>query len=228
MSGRGEQSFVNLPRFAASLYGSLMTIKAVKTQSREIARDLVSSVDSGRLLDVGTGPGKLLLDIHKLNPEIELFGLDISKSMLQLAEKNLAEIKVDLRWENIQKTDYDSNFFNVVTCTGSFYLWDHPVECLDEIYRLLKENCSAYLYESYKDCNKEDYKRALKNNLKNESPSRRLIAPYYLDRQLKMSYRTDEFTAIIARSRFKPSFTIDKIVLAGLPIWLRIKLTKTA
>lgn len=228
MSGRGEQSWVNLPRFAASLYNSLTTIKAVKTQYREIARELVSGVDSGRILDVGTGPGRILLEIHKLNPEIELFGLDISRPMLQLAEKNLAEIQVDLRHGSIQKTDYESDFFDVVTCTGSFYLWDHPVECLEEIYRILKKNCSAYFYETYKDFNKEDYRQALINNLKNESPSKRLIAPYYLSRQLKMSYRADEYAAIIARTKFARSFAIDKIPLVGLPIWLRVKLTRTS
>jgi 2-polyprenyl-3-methyl-5-hydroxy-6-metoxy-1,4-benzoquinol methylase len=45
---------------------------------REIAQDLTSRLSAGHLLDVGTGPGRLLQAIHSLNPAIDLYDLDIS------------------------------------------------------------------------------------------------------------------------------------------------------
>jgi hypothetical protein len=57
---------------------------------------------------------------------------------------------------------------------------------------------------------------------------RRLVTPHFLRRQLRMAYRVDEIAEIIKRTRFAPSFAIDKITLAGLPVWLRITLTKSA
>jgi hypothetical protein len=37
---------------------------------------------------------------------------------------------------------------------------------------------------------------------------------------------TDDLAAIIAHTRFANSHSIEKLTLAGLPVWLRIELTK--
>jgi ubiquinone/menaquinone biosynthesis C-methylase UbiE len=99
--GLGGEYFSNLPGFAASLYDSMMRIKAIRLQYQEMAQDLVSRIDRGALLDIGTGPGFLLLEIHKLNPRIELNRLDLSKAMVNLARNNLAILKIDLRMGTI-------------------------------------------------------------------------------------------------------------------------------
>ena len=118
MSSRGEGSFVNLPGFGASLYDGLTRTRSIEAQFKEVGQYLTSKIQHGRLLDVGTGPGWLMFEIHRLNPGLELFGLDISDSMVQLAKKNLSGIRVDLRQGNILNTNYKSNFFDVVICTG--------------------------------------------------------------------------------------------------------------
>ena len=192
MKSRGQDKFINLPGFAARLYNNLSKTKAIEQQHREIAHDLVSRVESGRILDVGTGPGRLLLEIHHLNPNIALFGLDISEAMVQLAQKNLAGVYAELRQGNIQQTDYDDNFFDSMTCTGSFYLWDNPEACLAKVFRILKEDRPAYFFETYKDVDRAEVQAALRTNLKGERLLRRLITPIFLKRQLKMTYQTSE------------------------------------
>ena len=158
MKGRGEKMFHNFPLFAARLYDRFLSIKPIEVQHMQIAHDLAFRIQSGRLLDVGTGPGRLLLEMHKLNPDVKLYGLDISDAMVQLAKRNLAGIKADLRHGNIRRTDYESNFFDLITCTGSFYLWDRPGECLEELFRILKENQSAYLFETHKNFNDYEFR----------------------------------------------------------------------
>jgi len=226
MSSRGEEQFIKFPWFAAKLYGYMLFGQSTKTQINEIAQYLSSKIDEGKLLDVGTGPGRLLADLHNLNPHIELYGLDISESMLKLAEKNLRGIPVDLRLGNIQKTEYEKNFFDIITCTGSFYLWDHPVESVNEIHRLLKVDGSAYLFETYKEYDEQEFERGLKSNLKNENLLRRFFSPFFLKKQLDMTYSIPEIEDILSQTSFKDSFMISKITLGGLPIWLRIKLKK--
>lgn len=208
------------------MYDNLTRIKAIETQFKEIAQYLTSRVRQGRLLDIGTGPGRLLLEIYNLNPNIELYGLDISNSMIQQAKKNLAGIDIDLRQGNIQNSDYKSNFFDVITCSGSFYLWNHPEQCLEEIYRLLKDGCSAYLFETYKNFDKEEFKIALRANIRQEGVFRRFLAPSFLKKQIRMTYETDEVIKIVKNTTFADSYNIEKITLGGLPIWLRITLTK--
>jgi ubiquinone/menaquinone biosynthesis C-methylase UbiE len=226
MKNRGEASFINLPRFGASLYDRMTQSRAIRAQFREIAQDLVSRVSRGRLLDIGTGPGRLLIEIHILNSDIELFGLDVSAQMIEEARKNLTGIKVDLRHGNIRRTNYESNFFDIITCTGSFYLWEYPEESLEEIFRILKEGQSAYLYETYKDFDSLEFKKALRVNLKSERLLLRLITPFFLKKRLKMTYESGEVAKIIEQTRFAGNYKLDKIILAGLPIWMRIELRK--
>ena len=224
MKGRGQESFVRLPGFAAKLYNTLTQTEGIERTHQEIARDLTSRLEHGRVLDVGTGPGKLLREIHQLNPGIELFGLDISAAMVQLAKKNLADIDVDVRCGDIRRTNYQALFFDIVTCTGSFYMWDHPNECLEEIFRITKPSGSAYLYETHRDLNTHELQRALKTNLSGESLVRRLVTPFFLRKQLRMTYRTEEFAEIIKRTSFATSYTIGEVTLGGLPAFLRIQL----
>jgi hypothetical protein len=68
MTGRGQDDFVRFPGFAARLYGNLTRGRAVQQQHREIASDLALRIRRGRVLDVGTGPGYLLIELYHLNP----------------------------------------------------------------------------------------------------------------------------------------------------------------
>ena len=74
MGSRGENSFAHFPRFGAKLYDDSMKTKIIELHTKEIAEDLVSRTTSGRMLVVGTGPGRLVQEIHKLNPGLKLFG----------------------------------------------------------------------------------------------------------------------------------------------------------
>jgi ubiquinone/menaquinone biosynthesis C-methylase UbiE len=222
----GEDKFKKLPKFGAELYHRLMKIRPVKLQVDQIAHDLTSRISDGRLLDVGTGPGRLLLAIHRINPDIDIFGQDLSASMIQLAKRNLAGIMVDLRQENIKRTCYESNYFDLVTSTGSLYLWDEPEEGIEEIYRILKEDRSAFLYEPYKDFDPDEFSRAFKANLMQVNLLMRLIGPLLMRKIASTAYRVDEYIDIIRHTSFAASYRIERMVLGNLPMWLRIKLTK--
>jgi len=225
-SSRGEDSFARLPRSAAKLYDSLMRGTATRQQVQEIGRDLVSRLDRGRLLDVGTGPGYLLLEIHKLNPAIELHGLDVSAAMADQARRNLQGVKADLRLGSISATEYPSDYFDLVTCTGSLYLWDRPVEALEEIHRILKTGGAGFLYETHRDADREQLRLRMRQNLKGENLPRRVLAPRFFAKQLGMTYNRREIVELLSRSSFASSYRIDERTIANLPVWLRIKVLK--
>lgn len=226
MVDEGESDFIKLPGFAANFYDFLTMGNAIKLQSHEIAEFLTSKTDNGKLLDVGTGPGRLLVNISKINPQIELYGFDISEAMLKTARKNLHGMDVELKQGNIEKTQYNNEFFDIITCTGSFYLWNHPVQCLNEIHRILKQGKSAYLFETYKDHDDKEFRQALKINLKKENILRKVIAPRFLMKQLEMTYKMQDIVKIIEKSNFAHSYDLEKKTIGGLPIWVVIKLTK--
>jgi len=227
-TSRGEDSFVNLPAFAAKLYDSMMQSDATQMQYKEIAQDLVSRIDNGRLLDIGTGPGHLLHEIHKLNPNIDLYGLDISNSMVEQASRNLADIKVDLQCGNIRATNYRSDYFDLITCSGSFYLWDNPIESLEEIHRILKFGGVAYLYETHRDIDKQKLWQKMRENMKGDNLIRKFLAPRFFIKQIGMTYAKKEIIEIIEKTRFINSSKIEEITIFNLPVWLRVKLEKCA
>lgn len=226
MSNRGEKSFIKLPKFATKFYDKMMQLEPMKIQRSQIAKVLISQINEGTFLDVGTGHGRLLIEINKLNPKIELYGLDISEKMINLAKTNLKNIKVDLQQGNITSTNYRANYFDLITCTGSFYLWNAPVEGLNEIHRILKPNKTAILFESHKEYDESILKEEIKKNLSNEGFFTRRLVPNFLKRQLKMTYDMNELINLLNKSLFENSFSVKKITLANLPIWLKIELKK--
>jgi len=226
MEGRGESQFVRMPRFGARLYDWFLRAEPIEARVREVAQYLVSRMGSGRLLDVGTGPGTLLVECRRLNPQIELYGLDISSAMIEQAQRNLRGVRVDLRQGSIRRTEYETGFFDLVTCVGSFYLRDHPEDSLEEIWRILKDGQCAYLFEIYSDANREEFRRALRTNLRQLDWTRRLFGPLALRKALNMAYSTGDLAAVVERTSFAGQHAIEKIRLSGLPIWLRLTLRK--
>jgi ubiquinone/menaquinone biosynthesis C-methylase UbiE len=166
----------------------------------------------------------LLREIHNCNPEIKLYGLDISDKMIEVARENLEDIPATLKSGNIRNPPFEDNFFDIVTSTGSLYLWDLPETCINEIHRILKNGSLALIYESHKEYDEREIKKVVRSNLQNESWFSRKIVPSFLNKQLKMTYDIQELKHIIENSSFQSNYLIEKIILANLPIWLRIKL----
>lgn len=90
--------------------------------------------------------------------------------------RNLQGLPVDLRQGNIVPTPYESDFFDLVTCTGSVYLWDDRRAGLREIYRILVRGGSAHLFEPHADVTADERHR-IREALRRETPLRRVIGP---------------------------------------------------
>ena len=71
---QGTAEFRPSSELRREAHDSFTRTRAIEQQHSDIAHDLVSKVGHGRLLDVGTGPGRLLLEVQRLRPDIELFG----------------------------------------------------------------------------------------------------------------------------------------------------------
>ena len=227
MKTRGEKLFINMPIFAAKWYDNLTNVKGVKKGFEEISSLVENDLKQGKLLDIGTGPGRLLYEINKRNPQIDLYGLDISASMLYIAKQYLQNIKnVDLRVGNIVKTEYQTNYFDCIISSGSFYSWDKPIECLNEIFKILKPGKTAYIFESNGDYDKKLFSSRLKENLKGFNIARKILSKYFIKKQLRMTYTIKEFNEILKQTNFKNSYDIVQTELGNLPIYVRLELRK--
>ncbi len=98
-----------------------------------------------RVLDVGTGTGDLLLEFQRREPSLRLWGLDLSRGMLAVAQTKLAALKPERLNETVALVEGDalrlpfpSSAFDVVAIAFGLRNLPHPLQGLREMARVLR------------------------------------------------------------------------------------------
>jgi len=100
---------------------------------------------NSRVLEIGPGPGWIAILLAQRDPTFEIIGLEISKDMIRVANKNKKETQVDENIKYIHGTAenmsiFEENSFDAVISHDSLHHWDHPLKIFNEIARVLKDN----------------------------------------------------------------------------------------
>lgn len=72
-----------IPWPGSVFYDKLSRTSMFQDNFKLLARDIAGYCDTGRLLDVGTGPGWLLIHLHRVSPLYRLYGIDTSPSIIE-------------------------------------------------------------------------------------------------------------------------------------------------
>ena len=106
----------------------------------------------GKILDIGCGPGIYTKDL--LLRGWEVWGMDLSPKMLQLAERSLADVREPHRAHfstgQAENLSFDSSFFDAVLCIGVLPYVESLEKALSEISRVLKPEGSVLFQLSNK------------------------------------------------------------------------------
>jgi ubiquinone/menaquinone biosynthesis C-methylase UbiE len=139
-----------IPCFAARLYDQIART-AVETYYEEVAASVTAHIGEGLVLDVGTGPGYLPIEIVKRTPHVRVVGIDSSKALVRIAETNAERAGVsDLTRfliSDANRLDFDDDSYDLVISTGSLHAWKNPVLVINECFRVLKPGCEAWLLD---------------------------------------------------------------------------------
>lgn len=105
-----------------------------------------------KILDIGCFYGRLLYRLHLSGIEA-LYGIDCSKSAIELAQKMLAEKNVQITLDvcGAEHIKYLDNFFDAITCVEVLEHVKSPQEVLKEIYRILQPTGVAYISFPHKN-----------------------------------------------------------------------------
>ncbi len=116
---------------------------------------ILSYCSQGRLLDVGTGPGWLLVKLHQQSPNLRLTGLDVSPSMVAKARKNIVNAGlsgvIEIKEGKAGNMPFAVDSFDAVVSTGSIHHWKDPIAGLNDVYRVLKQGGYALMYDLVSD-----------------------------------------------------------------------------
>ncbi len=110
-----------------------------------VRKILRRGIRSGRVLDVGTGSGRLAIELAKVKgTEFRITGLDISQDMLDLARENSRKAGVANRMEFVLGTAADMPFpngeFDLVMSYASLHHWTRPEDVFSECQRVAGKN----------------------------------------------------------------------------------------
>lgn len=132
---------------------------------RGLARKTASVVQEGRLLDIGSGPGYISIEIAKLLPNVEIVGLDISDVMIEIATKNIDEEglseRIALRKGDASNMPFGDSTFDFAISSDSLHHWKEPIQVLNEVFRVLKPGSKALISDFTKDAPEEKIREEL-------------------------------------------------------------------
>lgn len=153
-----------IPKLGTKFYNIVSKTGIFQRNYDLLVQDILHYCKKGNCLDVGMGPGWLLIKLHEQSPALHLHGIDISPSMVAKAAVNvrkpgLAGV-IEVKKGDASHIPYGDGFFDVVVSTGSIHHWKEPERALNEIYRILKHGGYALLYDVVSDTPRSVLKEA--------------------------------------------------------------------
>ncbi len=143
---------------------------------QQVAFEITSSLTRGRVLDVGTGPGHLLAEIARGSTELELVGLDLSRSMLNIAESATRQYapvsasatdsagngaRISLVQGDVRNLPFKDGAFDLVVSTLSLHHWCDPAKGLQECLRVTSPGGQCWIYDLRKDAQRSRFTELL-------------------------------------------------------------------
>lgn len=117
---------------------------------RRVAEDVTRSAPQGAaLLDIGTGPGVLLVELAQRRPDLRLTGLDLSADMITAAERNLRPFgdRATAHVGDVGDLPFPDESYDMIVSSLSLHHWDHPDEAAGELARVLRPGGQLYIYD---------------------------------------------------------------------------------
>ncbi|MEJ2157730.1 MAG: class I SAM-dependent methyltransferase [Desulfobacteraceae bacterium] len=137
------------------LYNAVSSTAIFREHYEQVARDVARRRRFARILDIGTGPGYLLLALRSVLPEAKIVGVDISSAMVSQARRNLnrrgRDSQIEVGVADTTALPFTDASFQCVVSTGSLHHWRDPIPALSEAYRVLTPGGYAMIYDLVRD-----------------------------------------------------------------------------
>lgn len=194
-----------IPGVLASAYekGTRMVIDRYYSH---VADEIVAHLPGGTILDIGTGPGYLPIEIAKRSSEVHIIGVDLSRKLIDMARSNTAEAGLSDRLQfqlgNAGRIEFNDSAFDMVISTGMLHSIKDPVKVIQEMYRVLKAGGEAWIFDPARVSSAVDRKQWKASLNLRERFFLKLFQLLGLHKPIK-TYSREEAIAMIEKTDFK-------------------------
>lgn len=145
----GEEKFGGFTSKAYSLFSGMSYWKYYRAVVNSI-----SMLHPGSVLDVGCGPGDILVNLAQHDGNTELFGTDPSPQMIRAAEKKIRKKGLEGRITLKQGSSRNIPFqrkFDLVVSSFSFHHWMQKDESLNHLSGFVSDSGRIVMFELDRD-----------------------------------------------------------------------------
>jgi ubiquinone/menaquinone biosynthesis C-methylase UbiE len=147
--GRTDQRFFDHSGHGYDAITRLLARRLYRGVAAEVAAERPPAGAS--VLDVGTGPGRLLSELAARRPDLRLTGIDLSPSMIEVARERLAALgsqaPIRLDVGDGGQMPYPDQSFDLVVSTVSMHHWQEPGRVVADAYRVLRPRGRFWVYD---------------------------------------------------------------------------------
>jgi ubiquinone/menaquinone biosynthesis C-methylase UbiE len=138
--------------WGSKLYDLLVGHWFLREFYRRIAAEIAVTVPTGgAVLDAGTGPGMLLVELARRRPDLRITGIDLSHDMITIAQRNATRTgrgtHIDVRRADVADLPFADGSFDLVVSTLSMHHWGAVRPAVTELARVLRPGGSLWIYD---------------------------------------------------------------------------------
>jgi len=162
---RLQRHFQGIPAGPAHFYEKVAT-KYLEQSYKSVAEETRQVIGgNSKILEIGCGTGRLLIEILKRTGVNAVVGLDISKAMIGISRKNLVKSDMyglaSLIIADAHKIPLRNECIDLIVSTGTLHHIRKPRVLFEECARILKEKGEAWIYELSHDVPKSELAKSV-------------------------------------------------------------------
>jgi ubiquinone/menaquinone biosynthesis C-methylase UbiE len=173
----------------------------------------------GDVLEVAPGPGYAAIEMAK-DRAYRVTGLDVSRTMVELAHRNAAEagVEVDFRQGNASAMPFADGSFDLLACSAAFKNFSEPRKALEEMYRVLRPGGTALVLDLRNDVPMSEIRKYF-GAIGLSTINRWITLATFRLMLLKRAYTQEQFERMLADIPFRS--TEIRLVDIGIELWLQ-------
>src|ERR1700739_3990453 len=173
----------------------------------------------GDVLEVAPGPGFVAIEMAK-GGAYRVTGLDVSRTMVELARRNAAEaeVQVDFRQGNASAMPFADESFDLLACSAAFKNFSEPHRALEEMYRVLRPGGTALVLDLRKDVTMSEI-RTYFQAIGLSTVERWMTLAAFRFMLLKRAYTPAQLEAMLTDIPFRSKEI--RLIDVGVELWLQ-------